>query len=131
MKKLKLVLLGVAIVVALALFVHEPQPARADAPNTPYQLLTTNASTTVPVQLYSTSKPFRTATLIGNKDQARTANTGNVWIGLTSTNNQQPVLIQPGETITVSAPPGSYFDLRDWYLDVATANDGVVIIYTY
>lgn len=110
----------------------EPQDAQAqNALVQTRQLLKTNSSTTLPVALGIDGTYFRTATLIGNNDNARTANTGNVWIGATTNNNAQPFLISSGQTITIEAPVGEWYDLNDWYLDVATANDGVVIILTY
>jgi hypothetical protein len=118
---------------ALALFVGEPRTTQAQSASTfieSQQLLKTNTSTTVPVAIAIAGKKFSEATFIGKKDY-RTSNTGNVWVGVTTNDNQQPFLISPGESVTVSAPKGTYFDLNKWYLDVATANDGVVVIYSY
>lgn len=94
------------------------------------QLNTTNSSTTVPTRLSSVRGAYATSiTIIGNK-ASRTANTGTVYIGPTSTDNDQPIAIASGSLVTLTFTPDQYIDLYDWYLDVATANDGVVIIYS-
>jgi len=48
----------------------------------------TNADTGVPVRISSTNLYFKTATIYGKKS-ARVNNTGNVWIGMASTNDTQ------------------------------------------
>lgn len=73
---------------------------------------------------------FQRATFYG-KLHARTNNTGSVYIGVNSTNNTQTIEVVSGGMVTIEAPAGSFYDLYDLYLDVATANDGVVVIYSY
>ena len=34
------------------------------------------------------------------------------------------------EIVEITASSGQKYDLNDWYLDVATAGDGVVVIYS-
>ncbi len=62
----------------------------------------------------------------GKGDGGRTANTGNVWVGRTSTNDAQPSLLsQPTDQLIIDPTPAKYFNLGDFYLDVATNADGV------
>lgn len=94
------------------------------------QLITTNTSASVPVVLGPAGTYASKITIIGNKT-ARTANTGTVYIGPTSTNDAQPIAITSGQTVTITPAPGEWLDLNEWYLDVTTVNDGVVIILTF
>lgn len=57
---------------------------------------------------------------------ARVANTSSVWIGKTSTNDSQLIELIPGNTITLTAPPGENIDLNLIYVDSVTLTDGVV-----
>ena len=93
------------------------------------QFTKTNASTGTPVRLAAQGTFATSVTIIGN-NAARTANTGTVYIGPTSTDNAQPIAITTGQTVTLTFASDQYIDLYDWYLDVATANDGVVIVYS-
>ena len=90
----------------------------------------TNADTGVPVRISSTNLYFKTATIYGKKS-ARVNNTGNVWIGMASTNDTQFVLITPGSSVTITDAQEFVHDFKDIYLDVATADDGVMILYSY
>lgn len=123
MKKTFLYALAVlAVIVGIA----EAQPRnQVDS----IQLVVLNSSTTVPVRLSSNHVAFASMTVIGNKAE-RTANTGTVYIGPTSTNDTQAIAITTGATVTLVAPPGETIDLFNWWLDPATANDGVVLIVT-
>ena len=96
------------------------------------ELTKTNASATVPVRLAAVrgANFFKSATFYG-KLHARTNNTGTVYLGTNSTNDTQAISIAAGEYVVITAPENSYFDLYDFYLDVATANDGVVVVYAY
>lgn len=69
---------------------------------------------------------FRRALFIGNK-AARTANTGSVYLGLAATNDSQPLVVTTGAEKTVEAAVGAKLNLADFWLDVVTAADGVVI----
>lgn len=93
------------------------------------QLVKTNSDTATPARIAAQGTYAASVTIIGNKDW-RTANTGTVYIGPTSTNNVQPIAITPGSTVTLSFSQGQFIDLYDWYVDVTTANDGVVVIYS-
>ncbi len=69
---------------------------------------------------------FRKALFIGHK-AVRTANTGTVYLGLSATNDTQPVPIATGAERTIEAVTGARHNLADFWLDVVTAADGVVI----
>jgi len=96
------------------------------------ELTKTNASATVPVRLSAVrgANFFKSATFYG-KLHPRTNNTGTVYLGTNSTNDTQAISIAAGEYVVITAPENSYFDLYDFYLDVATTNDGVVVVYAY
>jgi len=104
----------------------------ADGLSGPREVTKTNASATVPVRLTATKGQhlFRRATFYGRLD-ARTNNTGTVWLGWNPTNDTQTVAVSSGASVVMEAPPGSWLDLYDIYLDVATTNDGVVAVYAY
>lgn len=130
-KRIQLWAGALVFLAGLCLWTHEPQEARADGVTASQQLVKTNTSTSVPVVMAAASKPFKSATFFGFHDSARTANTGTVYIGVTSGNDSQPIAITTGSYVTVEAPAGKWLDLADWYLDVASANDGVVVIYSW
>lgn len=96
---------------------------------TPTQIFPTTALVGTPEALAADGTFFRTATLIGLK-AARTANVGNVFLGIGSANDTQPILISPDETIIIIAPPGEKYDLNDFDLDVLNAGDGVAVLYS-
>ena len=90
--------------------------------------LTVSAAVT-PARLTVTNNThFRVATMTG-KRAARTNNTGIVFLGLGSVNDSQPHEISPGEEIIIQAPNGEKYDLNDFFLDVVTGGDGVIITY--
>ena len=104
----------------------------ADGLSGPRELTKTNSSATVPVRLTATQGQhlFRRATFFG-KLQARTNNTDTVYLGWNSTNDTQVVALGSGASLVIEAPPDSWLDLYDLYLDVTSTNDGVVVVYAY
>lgn len=89
----------------------------------------TNSDTGVPVRVAAArGNYFRSATFYG-KLHARTNNTSSVYLGVNSTNNTQAIEVPAGGSVVISAPPNTYLDLYDLYLDVGTAGDGVVVIW--
>ena len=98
----------------------------------PQQIIKTVAASGTPEAITSTSPTyFSNAIYIGLKAvNPRTANSGIVYLGVTSGNETQPIAINPSEVYSISAPTGVIFDLSTWYLDVATNGDGVVVIYS-
>lgn len=94
----------------------------------------TTPATTLSSLTYYGIVPFRHATLLGLKDW-RTANVANVYIGGSATDDQQPYVIEPyapggtGENYLPTRTGHLDFmeNLADYYLDVGTANDGLII----
>ena len=96
------------------------------------QFLITNASTTTPKALSDVVKNFRTATMIACNNiggPSAGANTGRVQIGVSSANNEQPIEFIPGDERVFHAAAGQMLDLSQYYLQVANAGDGLVIIF--
>lgn len=121
MKKTLLILAALVPLIALA----------ASYVNTS-QFVVNNSSTFVPCRLSSnTSSAFYAGkiTLIGNKD-LRTANVGTVYVGISPVNNNQPIAITSGQVVTLTPPNGEQVRLYDFFLDVTTADDGLVVLWT-
>jgi hypothetical protein len=89
---------------------------------------TTNSDAAVPTALSTTNLWVTRVTIMGKKS-ARTDNTGDVYIGTTSTNDEQTYKIVSGTVHVLEQPDGDLFNLATIYLDVTTANDGVVMFY--
>lgn len=95
----------------------------------PYTALVIAASTSVSVRLSQGEKKFRAAVIAGvNTTGKGTANTGTVYVGTDS--DFTPLRVIAGKDVTIAAPPGVFYDLRDFWLAVDTANDGVAIFVT-
>lgn len=92
------------------------------------QLIITASASGTPVQFTNATTLVTRVTIIGKK-AARTANTGTVYIGPSSANDSQVYEIATGEVVTLNARNGYMINLTDWYLDVATNNDGIIILY--
>ena len=91
----------------------------------------TNSDTATPVAFTNTVIKVTVLTLIGRKAD-RTDNTGTVWVGMSSDDGKQIIKVPAGETVSVNIPtsPSSRsIDLSQMYLDVETANDGVLVVY--
>ena len=89
-----------------------------------------NSSTATPVQLTNSNLKVRSLTLIGKKTD-QTTNTTAVHITFgDSANGNQGLTIDPGMGITIrSIDTGRAFFPSNIWLDVTTANDGLVIFY--
>ena len=129
MKKL---LLAVAALFILTLLIAVP----AGPPATPRAwgiIYVTNSSTSVPTNftagVSATTNIYASRITILGKPSARGANTSVAYIGTTSGNDTQPYPIPTTGEVLITAPEGSVFNLRDWWVDVGTANDGLTIIY--
>jgi hypothetical protein len=121
MKKIALILLPLLLLPMLVMAAPERIAART--------IIVTASSSGTPVSVTTGTNIWCTrATIIGNK-AARTANTGTVYIGPESGNDTQAYPILTGEIHVFVAPPGASLNLADWYVDVATNDDGLVIIY--
>ncbi len=90
---------------------------------------TTNTSTSVPVALSSTNLWVTEVTILAKRN-ARTDNTGDIYLGEIDTNDEQPFKMTPGAEASFQIPSAEAINLKNWYLDVTTVNDGVVILYT-
>jgi len=53
------------------------------------------------------------------------ANTGAVFVGQSSTNDQNYIRLMPWDVLILDAPPGKKIDLNQIYIDVVTNGDGV------
>jgi hypothetical protein len=96
----------------------------------PAQALVTVTSHGTPVALGG-AVDFQSLTLIGNKSaSARTANTGDIYLGKSGVAGTQPIVIAAGKSYTLTAPIGQKYQLADWFIDAANDNDGAVILYT-
>ena len=93
------------------------------------QIIKTVAATGTPEALATDATYFRSALVIAKK-AARTANAGNIYLGIGATNDTQPYEIAPGDVLSIKADPGTKMDLNDWYVDVLNAGDGVAVIYS-
>ena len=92
------------------------------------QLIITSSDAAVPVQWTNAVTKVSKVTIIGKKAE-RTANPGTVYIGPKSANDAQVYEITTGSVHVLNARGGSVINLADWYLDVATAGDGIIILY--
>lgn len=93
---------------------------------TPTEIIKTVASAATPEALgASTVASFKTIVFVGNK-AARTANTGRVWIQLTSANGSAGIPLLSGQVISITTV--ARFSPADFYIDVETAADGVVTL---
>lgn len=97
----------------------------------PRELTKTNADPSTPVRLQAARGAFFKRATVYGKLHARTNNTDTVYLGWNSTNDTQTVAITAGSNVVLEAPPNSYFDLYDIFLDVTSTNDGVVVVYEY
>ena len=90
-----------------------------------------NASTATPAQFTNASFQVRAMTLrgMGRSGSPRTTNTTTVWVGPMSGNDLQPYSVDPGSEVVIQAPPGHWIDMSNWWFDVTTANDGLIVIY--
>lgn len=92
------------------------------------QIIPISSATGTPTRWTNATTLVRKVTILGKKS-SRTANTGDVYIGPTSGNDTQAFKVAADGEAVMEAPPGTFINLSDWYVDVTTANDGVVIIY--
>lgn len=95
---------------------------------TPTLLVKTVASTATPEAASATDLYCTTMVLTGRK-AARTPNTGDVYVGWTSTNDAQPYKITSDGEVWFNAPEGAKWNLAELYIDVTTNADGLVILY--
>jgi hypothetical protein len=92
------------------------------------QFTTVNASTAAPIQI-TNGVTFCNGFNVYGRKGPRTANTGIVYIGMTSGDDTQTISVAADAEVVITAPPNKFIDLSKWYFDVATANDGVTIVF--
>lgn len=126
MKKL-LIAFGVAALLSFILF------SRAQTPAAFGIIYLTNTSTTVPTNFTAgvsatTNINARVVTVRGQVSP-RVNNAGTVYIGTSSANDSQPYPVLAGGEVLIRVPEGKTINLKDWWVDVGTANDGLCIIF--
>lgn len=89
----------------------------------PQRIAKVVALTTVPERI-TTDHIFCTRAVIVANKAARTANTSVCYIGPTSADGSQDIDINQGGLWTLEQ-----IDLYDWFIDVGTNNDGVIVLY--
>lgn len=57
-------------------------------------------------------------------------NVGNVQIRPNTTSNNAARTLLPGEIWNIDAPAGSYFTANQFQINIATAGDGVYVVYS-
>lgn len=93
------------------------------------QWVVVNSSAATPVQLTNSSLVVNSLTLIGKKSY-QTTNTTAVYVGFSSANGEQGISIDPGASVVIKDVTGNRtLSVSNIWLDVTTANDGVVVIY--
>lgn len=92
------------------------------------EIIKTNSSTSVPAQL-TTNETIRCKTIVFTAyKSARVANTGSVWIQYNnSTNDNAGIKLLSGQTLSITAGSGGML-ASDFWIDVESANDGVVAV---
>lgn len=92
------------------------------------QFSVTNDDVDVPVVITNATTTAESVTLLG-KSAPRVDNAGDVYVGPSSGNNTQAYRVPPGGEVVIQLQKGDATNLRLWYLDVTTADDGVTVIY--
>ena len=92
------------------------------------QLTKTVAASGTPEPISATTLLVRQATIIAKKGP-QTANSGIVHVGPESANGTQPYDLDPGAMTQLLDYRGAHIDLSQWYVDVETNGDGVVVVY--
>ena len=92
----------------------------------PTEIQLTGGNPAVPAQITTNDYRARTIVFVGNK-AARTPNSGTVWIQVNSTNDSPGIKLLSGQTISLTAGAAG-FDLRAFYVDVETTNDGCAVL---
>jgi len=80
----------------------------------------------VPQPLATNEIRGKTLVFIGNKS-ARVPNAGTVWIQASRTNDAPGIKLLSGQTISLTGGANG-LDARQFWVDVETTNDGVVVL---
>lgn len=97
---------------------------------TPGQFVITTTGVAGITPLTTAATHFRKAILMAKKDLTGTDNADIVALGPSAEANEQPIVLQPGDSYVLEAPLGAKWDFRDWNFLVAADNDGLVVIYS-
>lgn len=82
------------------------------------------ATAGTPVRLVATTTLVDSVTIQAQKT-VTTANTGNIYVGWSSTGGSNYIVITPGQSTSIQAPTGKKVDLNLIYIDAATNADAV------
>lgn len=89
-----------------------------------------NSSTTTPKQLTNSVLLVQKFTIVGKSTYQGSGNVGTLWIGTSATDGINGYEVTSGSIHTFEPPfKGGWIDLSTIYFDVATANDGLYVIY--
>ena len=94
----------------------------------PHHFVQVNSLPGTPIVLTNAAQKVKRVTFVGNK-ATRVPNTGTVYIGKSSVNDDQPIAILSGQSVSLLIPEGTVVNLGALYLDVDSASDGVMVIY--
>lgn len=92
------------------------------------QIVKTVASTSVPEPISASTLLVEAIEIEAKKDKDNN-NTGAIYIGFSSGNGTQQKKILSGGVWMFAAPVGKKINLATVYIDVTTANDGVICHY--
>lgn len=120
----------IAIVLLALLVLVKAQSQTRSAWRTLYVTNTIlNVPTNFVAGLGGQTNVYATRVTVLGKRWARTTNTSVVYIGPSIAQGTQPYPVNPGGEVVLRAPDTAPFNLRDWYVDCITTNDGVTIIF--
>lgn len=94
------------------------------------QFTVINSSTTTPKQLTNSVLLVQKFTVVGKSTYQGSGNSGSLWIGTSATDGINGYEVTSGSIHEFTPPQkGGWIDLSTIYFDVATANDGLYVIY--
>jgi hypothetical protein len=93
------------------------------------QFIVANADPATPKPLKATTFHVHRFWGYARKGYRTPNNTGTVWVGPASANDEQPTDIAAGMEFNFPHMPGLKYDLNKIYLDVVTADDALVVCY--
>lgn len=82
------------------------------------------AAAGTPVLLVATTTLVDSVVIVAQKS-VTAANTGNIYVGFSSTGGQNYIVLTPGQSVAIQAPSGKKVDLHLIYIDAATNADAV------
>lgn len=91
--------------------------------------ITLNGNAAVPVSITTNVVIWANTITFKGLKAGQVNNTGNVFIGLSSVDGTQHMLIIPGGEVVYRCPENERVNLGAFYLDVVTVADGVSVTY--